>query len=182
MEENKTGENNDHLNAFAELFPERSEQIKKVLKLTEKKVNNNEIGILVPDGSGSIPVLYARGRCLPEAWENLLLALFSFGTLLKTQYDKEGDPPSLDSTMMMIIEKPLAEPMIHRSFPGGLEDLEEYRQEVCLGIKDHWVRDPGNPDDQRWEYTYHERLFKYSVPGLQKPVDQINAVIQGLAK
>ncbi len=37
---------------------------------------------------------------------------------------------------------PLGEPMIHKDFPGGLEDLQEYVMEVCEGIKDHVVRDP----------------------------------------
>ncbi len=83
--------------------------------------------------------------------------------------------------MRMVIADPASEPLIHRCMPGGLEDLEEYRQEVCLGIKDHWVRDPNDPDDQRWEYTYHERLFNYSVPGLENNTDQIEAVIEGLA-
>jgi len=28
---------------------------------------------------------------------------------------------------------------IHRAFPGGLEDLEIYRQEVVDGVHDHWI-------------------------------------------
>lgn len=51
-----------------------------------------------------------------------------------------------------------------------------------MGIKDHWVRDPENPDDQRWEYTYHERMFNYRVPGQENGIDQIEALVEGLAK
>jgi thymidylate synthase len=53
--------------------------------------------------------------------------------------------------------------------------------EVCEGIKDHLVRDPADPQDTRWEYTYHQRLFAYQAPGLQ-PVDQIELLCQKLAK
>ena len=53
--------------------------------------------------------------------------------------------------------------------------------EVCDGIKDHLVRDPNDPKDTRWEYTYHQRLFDYEVPSL-KPFDQIEILCQKLAK
>ena len=52
--------------------------------------------------------------------------------------------------------------------------------EVCEGIKDHCVRDPNNPDDTRWEYTYHQRLFRYEVPTLE-PIDQIERICRQLA-
>ena len=83
--------------------------------------------------------------------------------------------------MTMVVEDPLAEPFIHRCFPGGPEDLEEYRQEVMDGIKDHWVRDRNDPSDQRWEYTYHERMTKYAVPGLSAAVDQLDQMARSIA-
>ena len=51
--------------------------------------------------------------------------------------------------------------------------------EVCEGIKDHLIRDTDNPEDTRWEYTYHKRLFSYDVPGV-KPFDQIEEMCQKL--
>ena len=54
--------------------------------------------------------------------------------------------------------------------------------EVCDGIKDHCVRDPGDPADTRWEYTYHQRLFAYTVPSVAEPIDQIEDICQQLAK
>lgn len=53
--------------------------------------------------------------------------------------------------------------------------------EVCEGIKDHLVRDREDPSDTRWEYTYHQRLFSYEVPGL-KPFNQIETVCRKLAE
>jgi len=166
---------------FTKLYPERAEQLTKVVGLAETKLRARDIGVIVSGDSGQIPVLYAKGSCLPEAWENSLIALFSYGTMIKTQYDKDGDPPSRDCTMTMVVEDPLSEPMIHRSFPGGLEDLEEYRQEVVYGIKNHWVRNPENPEDNRWEYTYNERMMDYKVPGLDDSIDQFEGMIRTLA-
>ena len=127
-----------------------------------------------------IPVLTAEGDCIARAWENALVLLHRAGCDIKTQYDKPDDPPSKDATMIVTVHQPLAEPMIHRDFPGGFEELEEYVMEVCEGIKDHCVRDPNDPTDTRWEYTYHQRLFGYEVPTLA-PTDQIEHVCRQLA-
>ena len=130
--------------------------------------------------NGNIPVLSVTGKSLARAWENSLLELYSKGIRIRTEYDKPYDPLSIDSTMVLTIEQPDTDPRIHRAFPGGLEFLEEYREEVVDGIKDHWVRDPNNPEDKRWEYTYHERLFTYRIPGLQDPFDQIEYIAKKL--
>ena len=83
--------------------------------------------------------------------------------------------------MIITIADPLREPMIHRDFPGGPEDLQEYMMEVLEGIKDHLVRDQRDPGDTRWEYTYHQRLFRYAVPTLA-PFDQIETLCRKLAE
>ena len=128
-----------------------------------------------------IPVLHVEGDCIARAWENSLIALHRQGCDLKTEYDKPEDPPSKDATITIVITDPLAEPMIHKDFPGGPLELQEYVMEVCDGIKDHLVRDRNDPKDTRWEYTYHQRLFQYEVPSL-KPFDQIEIACQKLAK
>ena len=128
-----------------------------------------------------IPVLHVEGDCIARAWENSLIELHAKGCDLKTEYDKPEDPPSKDATMFITITDPLAEPMIHKDFPGGPLELQEYVMEVCDGIKDHLVRDPNDPKDTRWEYTYHQRMFQYEVPSL-KPFDQIEILCQKLAK
>jgi thymidylate synthase len=125
--------------------------------------------------SGTIPTLSVSGKTLPEAWEKAVLACWHQGAAVKTEYDKPGDPPSKDCTMMWTVEDPFAEPRIHRAFPGGLEDLEIYRQEVVLGVHDHWIC----PEEGKWTYTYHKRLFAYEIEG--QPVDQISYVVDKLA-
>jgi len=128
-----------------------------------------------------IPVLHVEADCIARAWEESLIELNHKGCNIHTQYDKEGDPPSKDATMIITVTDPLSEPMIHKDFPGGPEELQEYVMEVCEGIKDHLVRNRQDPSDTRWEYTYHQRLFSYEVPGL-KAFDQIETVCRKLAE
>ena len=128
-----------------------------------------------------IPILEARGESIARAWENSLITLYRKGCDIKTQYDQPDDPPSKDATMLLVVDDPLAEPMIHLDFPAGFEELQEYVMEVCDGIKDHCVRDPEDPEDTRWEYTYHQRLFQYDVPDLA-PTDQIEQICRKLSQ
>ncbi|OHB81866.1 MAG: hypothetical protein A2V98_04355 [Planctomycetes bacterium RBG_16_64_12] len=128
-----------------------------------------------------IPVLSVEGNSIAQAWENSLVALYESGCALTTEYDGAHDPPSKDATMILTVHDPLREPRIHMDLPGGFEDLEEYVMEVCEGIKDHLVRDPADKTDTRWEYTYHQRLFRYDVPTLG-PIDQIDRLASRLAE
>lgn len=108
----------------------------------------------------NIPVLYVSGTSLAKAYESALIKLYQEGTRFRTQYDKPGDPLSIDCTMNITILEPESDPSIHHAFPGGIEDLKEYVMEL-KGFKDHWVKNMNDPDDTRWEYTYHGRLASY---------------------
>jgi thymidylate synthase len=127
-----------------------------------------------------IPVLHVEGDCIARAWEESLISLYKNGCDIKTQYDKPDDPPSKDATMIITITDLQREPMIHKDFPAGIEFLQEYVMEVCEGIKDHLVRNPNDPEDKRWEYTYHQRLFAYEVPTM-KAFNQIEIMCKKLA-
>ncbi|MBW2995580.1 thymidylate synthase, partial [Candidatus Woesearchaeota archaeon] len=159
----------------------------ELIKIYNEKKLEDKVGV-IDRGEGSLPVLWSNGKGLAEAWENSLISLWMNGCVIHTEYDEkqlDGSylfPPSKDCSMIMVVKEPLSEPMIHRSFPGGLEDLEEYVQEVLYGIKNHWIRDPNDPEDQRWEYTYHERYRKYRVPGLEETIDQHKEMVERLAK
>jgi thymidylate synthase len=133
--------------------------------------------------NGNIPVLFVKGQSLAEAWEKSVLSTYEQGCDIKTEYDKPEDPPSKDCSMTIVVHDPLAEPMIHRDIPGGLEDLQEYVLEVLDGIKDHCIRSSASDaDDTRWEYTYHQRLFGYNCPGAEQVYDQIEMVASKLAQ
>ncbi len=139
----------------------------------------------------NIPVLFVEGRSLAEAYERALISLYNNGIRLATQYDQEGDPHSIDATMNITVLDPWADPMIHKAFPGGIEDLQEYVLELA-GAKDHWVKNMNDPEDTRWEYTYHQRLKSYgswrekvggeSVQAGTFAIDQIEKVIAKLVE
>ena len=139
----------------------------------------------------NIPVIAVFEKSLAHAYETALLELYHKGVKFKTQYDKPGDPLSLDCTMNITIEEPESESMIHMAFPGGVENLKEYVMELT-GYKDHWVRNINDQNDTRWEYTYHGRLKNYGIwkileNDLSKEagpfkVDQIEAVIEKLVR
>ncbi len=137
--------------------------------------------------NANLPVISVTARCLPEAWEKAVLAVWDNGLEMKTQYDKPDDPPSKDATVMVTVTEPFGEPRIHKNFPGGPEELEAYRQEVVDGIHDHWI----DPAAGKWTYTYHERIFAYSPvenirnPKAKKPfkkVNQIQYIIDALSE
>jgi thymidylate synthase len=139
----------------------------------------------------NIPVLFVEGQTLAEAYERALISLNLKGTRVATQYDKPGDPLSIDATMNITVHDPWADPMIHKAFPGGIEDLQEYVLELT-GAKDHWVKNMNDPEDTRWEYTYHQRLKSYgswrecagagSVQAGPFAIDQIEKVISKLVE
>jgi thymidylate synthase len=143
--------------------------------------------MLNTSSKADLPVISITAHCLPEAWEKAVLAVWDNGIEIKTQYDRPDDPPSRDATVMVTVANPLAEPRIHKNFPGGPEELEAYRQEVVDGIHDHWIDAAAG----KWTYTYHERLFAYSPvedirnPKSRKPfkkVNQIQYIIDSLSK
>lgn len=150
-----------------------------------------------PEG---IPVLMACGDSIAGAWERSLLTLWNMGCHIENQYEEnlqEGHQLSVDATMMIVINDPLAEPAIHRCLPGGLEDLEEYRMEFVEGVKDHWVRDPKEPGySGEWTYTYSQRFKSYTGGCMLKdtggamsaqwqpmpPINQVDWAVDALAK
>jgi len=139
----------------------------------------------------NIPVICITKKTLAEAYEAALVALYNEGTRFKTQYDKSGDPLSIDATLNLAILEPETDPMIHQAFPGGIDELKEYVLEL-KGFKDHWVKNMNDSDDTRWEYTYHGRLALYGswqeknengeseLMGFT--VDQVQGVIDKLVK
>ena len=125
--------------------------------------------------------IFIQANTLPEAWEKAVVACWDRGTPIRTEYDQPDDPPSRDCTVMIAVRHPFREPRIHRAFPGGLDDLEVYRQEVVNGVHDHWIC----AEEGKWSYTYHQRLFAYDTTapdGQPKQIDQFALMIDRLAE
>lgn len=125
--------------------------------------------------------IYVEQDTLPEAWEEAVLRCWNEGEQIRTEYDRPDDPASRDCTMFIVVRKPFQEPRIHKAFPGSLDYLEIYRQEVVDGIHDHWV----NPEEGKWSYTYHQRLFAYDLvnaKGETNVIDQFAYIIEKLSE
>jgi thymidylate synthase len=136
--------------------------------------------------SGNIPVLFIQGATIPEAYEKAIKEVWEQGASIRTEYDRPGDPPSRDATVIITVEDPFAQPRFHRSFADGLGGLAEYVQEVVHGAHDYWVKPveeimKGKESrDTRWTYTYHGRLFDYGIEG--QSIDQIAYMVDKLAQ
>jgi len=126
--------------------------------------------------NAQIPIFHIEAQTLPEVWEKAVLKTWQEGHPIKTEYDRPDEKLSKDCTMIMVIKSPMSEPRIHRAFPGSLEDLEIYKQEVVDGVHDHWI----NPAEGKWTYTYHKRIFGYETEGEQ--IDQIDYCIRKLSE
>ena len=126
----------------------------------------------------TLPVVKIEAENLAEGWERAVIACWEQGARIATQYDVEGDPNSRDIFLVLTIKDIMAEPRIHRAMPGGSCDLESYVAEVIEGIHDHWI----DPDAGKWQYTYHERMVDYTVPGLDQPINQLDYVVEALTE
>lgn len=88
-------------------------------------------------------------RCLADAYHEALRVLHRWGDTVPCP---DWNTTQIELSMTMIVDSPLAEPMISRCFIGGPRELEQYRQEMLEGILDFEV-ERGN-----WPYTYHQRM------------------------
>ncbi len=126
----------------------------------------------------TLPVIHVQAANLAEGWERAVVETWERGARIATEYDRPDDPPSRDATLVLSVVDPFAEPRIHRALPGGIYDLEVYRQEVVDGIHDHWI----DPEAGKWSYTYHERLAAYRPSSSDEPVNQLQLIVDKLAQ
>lgn len=152
---------------------------------------------------GQVPSIHVVRRTLPEVWEDTTMALMGIGQQVHTHYDpaaKDGGYesfPSLEGTVMMHIEEPFEEPRFHKNYLGGWLGFGGYKAEI-EGVHDHWMISPetvvemlkaGKFDeikaDERWKYTYHQRLYSYpyiDIEARPKTINQIDALLGKLLK
>lgn len=109
--------------------------------------------------------LHVVADTIAEGWERAVIETWEQGIDIHTQYDKPGDPPSKDITLMLRVPIPFKEPRIHMGgLCMGFEDLEKYRSEVLYGISDFRI-------GKDWDYTYHQRVIG-QVPHLLKQLKE----------
>lgn len=135
---------------------------------------------------GNIPILMIAEDTIPRAYERAIREVWDHGASIRTEYDRPGDPPSKDATVMIAVKHPFGQPRFHRSFADGLGGLAEYVMEVVHGAHDYWVKPleeilkGTESQDTRWTYTYHGRLFEYHIE--DAVVDQIAYLVDKLAE
>ncbi len=96
-----------------------------------------------------------EGETFPEVWEKALKICWKTGVEVRTDYEKETDPPSKDLTAMLVVKMPKKEPKYHRAgFPMGIDDLLDYVNGIKEGVINSSKIDPG-------EDSYSNRLINY---------------------
>lgn len=90
-------------------------------------------------------------KTLPDAYHDALKALWRVGEDCPCP---DYDTNQREISMTIVVNEPLAEPMISKLFVGGYRELEQYRQEMLDGILDFEV------EKGKWAYTYHQRMEK----------------------
>lgn len=121
-----------------------------------------------------LPQLFVEGELLPEVWEKSLFALKEKGIKYLKESYKIGTEKEeiLECSMTMVVKEPLKEPMLHKGCMG-IEKYEEYINDVLRGDKDYLI-------GEKYDYTYHERLFEYKVPTCEI-TNQIEKIIKKLS-
>ena len=116
-------------------------------------------------------IVHVIAENLPEAWELSLVRLAEVGRVIDTEYGEK----SIDAPAVIVVKDPFAEPRVHLRgiVAGSIKGLLEYVDEVVKGIHDHLV--------EKFEYTYHERLFSYKLPN-NTVINQIEKAIEKLRK
>lgn len=121
--------------------------------------------------------VFIKQKTLPEAYHKALLGLFDNGEITDCA---DWNTTQKEVSVTIVIEDPLAEPMISKLFIGGPRELEQYRQEVLDGILDFEIA-KGN-----WTYTYHDRMVNYPTRNTESGdlfnFNQIDFVIQELKR
>ncbi len=149
----------------------------------------------------SLPTIHVARRTLPEVWEDAIMAVLGMGHEIHTHYDpqtRDGQYesfPSIEATVMMHVAEPCAEPRFHKHYLGGWLGFGDYKAEI-EGVKDGWMISPAVvaekirtdtfdsvKGDERWNYTYSQRLRAYPFfnhEGQLGTIDQLASVIRNL--
>jgi thymidylate synthase len=165
-----------------------------------KMRSQGKVSFSEPTAAG-YPTIHIARRTLPEVWEETFMALMGIGQEIHTHYDPmnaKGEYesfPSLEATVMMHIAEPFGEPRFHKHYLGGWLGFGDYKAEI-EGVKDPWMIDPKMvaekmkankfdevKGDERWNYTYSQRLRAYhffDFKGNMKAVNQLKQVVNNL--
>ena len=129
------------------------------MEVLEQRLNKMAENNIELRKDGMLPVIYIEAENLAEATHKAILNCYFFGTRVETPKHKEGGSLGYDADMIIKVHNPDSEPKI--CYPGIWENargIVQYILEVTHGIHNHWKKDPNDPNDKRWGYTYNERF------------------------
>ena len=116
--------------------------------------------------------ILVESKSLAESYHAALLALHNQGEIITCN---DWGQKQQEVSMTMVVQEPLAEPMISKLYIGGFRELQQYKMEVLDGILDFKIG-----EDTCWEYTYHDRMVNFPIK--DGNVNQIEFVISELRR
>lgn len=146
-------------------------------------------------------VFFITKKNIRDAWLSAVGQVFYKGDDIKTEYDKQKDPPSKDGTVLIEITEPFSNPIMRKSKTlkikskygnsyevyGCLADTyligsiqSGYIEEIIDGVNDNLIYDSG----VSFPYSYHDRIYNYTPYALedQSHVNSINFNLQFVKK
>ena len=132
-------------------------------------------------------VFFISKKTVGEAWLSAIAQVLYKGDDIRTEYDKEQDPPSKDATVLIEVENPMSEPISRKgrvmkinskygnSFEvyGCIADTyligsiqSGYIEEIMEGVNDHYLWE----SDTSFPYSYHDRIFSYTPYSLEDSI------------
>jgi len=131
--------------------------------------------------------MFISKKTVRDAWLSAVAQVLYNGDDIKTEYDKQEDPPSKDATVLIEIKDPISNPIMRKdkvmkirskygnSFEvyGCMADTfligsiqSGYIEEIMEGVNDHYIWDSG----ASFPYSYHDRIFNYSPYSLEDSI------------
>ena len=132
-------------------------------------------------------VFFISKKTVRDAWLSAVVQVLYKGDDIRTEYDKEQDPPSKDATVLIEVENPMSEPISRKgrvmkinskygnSFEvyGCIADTyligsiqSGYIEEIMEGVNDHYLWE----SDTSFPYSYHDRIFSYTPYSLEDSI------------
>lgn len=120
--------------------------------------------MLMKKEEGLLPSILIEAETLAEGWHKAMIAVYEKGVrALDPQYQKKI-AFAYDADVTIKINNPLEEPIRHKfALYDDDRGLMQYILEVTHGIHNHWKKNPNDPNDTYWSYTYNER-FSGQIP------------------
>lgn len=124
-------------------------------------------------------VFFITKNNIRDAWLSAVGQVLYKGDDIKTEYDKQEDPPSKDATVLIEITDPLSNPIMRKGKTlkikskygnsyevyGSLADTylipsiqSGYIEEIISGVNDNLLYDSG----VSFPYSYHDRIYNYT--------------------